>query len=95
MDLRDYRAEAGVMDAPWWTGDEPDPHPEGRYEPPDAPRFCDACHGDCHIGTVTLPFGTYCSRACADLEQGKFDERMKRRGFQIVQPDLLAHASGE
>lgn len=67
---------------------------EGRDDQP-APVFCDACGADCHFGTVSLPFGTYCSRGCADEEQAKFDERMKRRGFQEIQPNMLVIASGD
>jgi hypothetical protein len=69
-----------------WNGDEPDPY-DGRR--------CDACGEDCGSHPVELPFGTYCTPECADAEQAAFDERMRRRGFQIVQPDIFDNPFGD
>lgn len=71
-----------------WNGDKEDGPPSGFGPQREPPVFCDACGGDCHIGAVYLPFGTYCSRECGDAEQAKFDERMKRRGFMEAQPEI-------
>jgi len=64
-----------------WNGSEPDPY--AGCVP------CDACGEDCGSHPIALPFGTYCSQACADDEEAKFQERMRRRGFQIVEPELV------
>ena len=55
---------------------------EDRREQPEC-RFCDRCGLDV-FHPITLPFGTFCSHACADLEEVAFAERMQRRGFQKV-----------
>lgn len=70
-----------------WNGDEPDPY--------DGAQRCDSCGEDCGSHPVYLPFGTYCTLACAESEQAAFDERMKRRGFQIVQPELFDNPFGD
>lgn len=75
------------MDATYWSGDEPDPYMNSCR--------CDACGEDCGSQPVELPFGVYCSHACADQEQAAFDERMARRGWQIVQPDLFVNPFGD
>lgn len=52
--------------------------------------FCDECKQDAFY-PVSLPFGVFCSHACADIAEKKFAEGMKRRGFMDVQPYLLTH----
>jgi hypothetical protein len=64
-----------------FNGDEPDPH-QGE-------RRCDACEQDCGSHPVELPFGIYCSTQCAESEEAAYTERMKRAGFQQVQPDIF------
>jgi hypothetical protein len=54
--------------------------------------FCDECHQDAFY-PVSLPFGVFCSHACADIAEAKFTEGMKRRGFMEVQPQLVENES--
>lgn len=60
-----------------------------EYPPQKEYLFCDECHRDAFY-PVSLPFGVFCSHACADIAEKKFAEGMKRRGFMEVQPDLLS-----
>lgn len=45
------------------------------------PIFCGTCNKD--LGPLdyklTLPFGTFCSTACADAEERKFSVRLEQR----------------
>lgn len=75
------------MDAKAWTGDEPDPYA-------DCVR-CDECGDDCGSHPVELPFGVFCTNQCADKAEADFQERMKRRGFMEVQPDLFVNPFGD
>jgi hypothetical protein len=74
-------AEEGIVNAPWWNGDEPDPHPDGRYEQPDL-LTCDYCAGDAFT-PVTGPLGAFCSRTCYDRAELQLNSR------------VLAKASGK
>ena len=68
------------MDAPWWTGDEPDPHPEGRWPETDPVSLCDTCGETIGLyGRVTLQgVGAFCSRTCANAGSAKHEARMQR-----------------
>jgi hypothetical protein len=57
----------------------------------------DGCDRTFNMFSVSIAgLGTFCSRHCATIAEAQFTERMKRRGFMDVQPDLLTQkVSGE
>ncbi len=66
------------MDAPQFNGDEPDPHPEGRWQREDKPiDVCDrdGCMRtiDCFVVTIQ-GLGQFCSRRCADAQQRALEQ---------------------
>ena len=69
------------MDAPYYNGSEPDPHPEGRGKP-DAPLHrCRDCSAEIYEGGISNPLvqAVYCSPCWKWREaQGvEFDTRAK------------------
>jgi hypothetical protein len=70
-----------------WNGDE-------EPDTTDPVYICDRCDGECSR-PIILPFGYFCSGVCADAEEGEFAERMKRRGFQEVQPEIFDNPFGD
>lgn len=73
------------MDFRQWSGDEPDPHPDGRREEETRADVCDrpGCDRTLNMFFVSIAgVGQFCSRLCADQEQAKVNQ-------------VLAHASGE
>ena len=54
-------------------------------EPYQETRRCDTCDQEYWPGpgVVELPFGVFCSTACADRAEAEFTERMARKGFMV------------
>lgn len=63
--------------------DEPE-YDSGRGPQGESCRLCDRddCRNSLSIGAVFMPFGSFCSRACADVEEKKFAARLEQRQRQ-------------
>jgi hypothetical protein len=71
------------------------PKPEEPWDAPFDPVWqCAHCDRDTSH-PIELAFGLFCSEACADEAEAKFTERMKRRGFMEVQPDIFDNPFGD
>lgn len=60
-------------------------------EPERHDALCDECEREVDEGDVLhAAFGDFCSDACATKYERNLAEYLKRKGFMVVQPDMLS-----